>query len=322
VRQRDLNEALPWDHIDKGVSKRYLIKEYKKSLERTPTPDCRTTTCHGCGLMSTAACKEIINGSHGNAEPKVATDPKREKTQNFYGRSLRKVSETAQPEARLIRLRYSKGEEVRFTSHLDLVTIFERAFRRAGIKLVYSQGFHPHPKIAYSPPLAIGFTSEAEYLDVQYFQERGKEIITHLNRVLPTGLRILKAKNIFSKPRSLASVINRAVYELKLPEIFDKAQLNEKIIQFIARESVVVQRQRKNDIVEVDIRPYVEAVNLDRASQKLVMTMIFKDSKTARVQEVLSEMFGMNDEEIALTRVHRKALLIQVDQKQLTPLDI
>ena len=222
----------------------------------------------------------------------------------------------------MIRLRYSKGEDVRFTSHLDLVTIFERAFRRAGIKLAYSQGFHPHPKIAYSPPLAIGFTSEAEYLDVHYFQERGKEIITHLNRVLPRGLRILKAKNIFGKPRSLAAAINRAIYEIKLPDIFDKAQMNEKIIRFIARESVIVKRQRKNDVVDVDIRPYVEAVNLDRASQKLVMTLTFQESKTARVQEVLGEMFSMSDEEIALSRVHRKALLIQVDQKQLTPFDV
>ncbi|OQX88787.1 hypothetical protein B6D60_01245 [candidate division KSB1 bacterium 4484_87] len=309
-------------HIDKGVAKKYLVKEYQKSLEKTPTSDCRTSTCHGCGLMDTASCQEIIRGNAAKAETKSAKAAESEKKQDFYGRSLRKVAETAQPEARLIRLRYSKGEDVRFTSHLDLVTIFERAFRRAGIKLAYSQGFHPHPKIAYSPPLAIGFTSEAEYLDVHYFQERGKEIITHLNRVLPRGLRILKAKNIFGKPRSLAAAINRAIYEIKLPDIFDKAQMNEKIIRFIARESVIVKRQRKNDVVDVDIRPYVEAVNLDRASQKLVMTLTFQESKTARVQEVLGEMFSMSDEEIALSRVHRKALLIQVDQKQLTPFDV
>ncbi len=322
IRERQVEEPLPWDHIDKGIPKKYLIKEYQKALSGETTQDCRTTTCHGCGLMKTEACQEIINKKDSQAESPAAPEKKQEEKQNLYGRSLRKISANVQPESRLIRLQYAKGEEVRFTSHLDLVTIFERAFRRAGIKLVYSQGFHPHPKIAYSPPLAIGFTSEAEYLDVQYFQERGKEVITHLNRVLPQGLRVLKARMMFGKPRSLASVINRAIYEIKLPDIFDKNQLNEKIINFIAREKVIIERQRKNDTIEIDIRPFVEAVNLDRASQKLILTLTFEDARTARVQEVLREMFGMTEEEIAMTRVHRKALLIEKNGRQATPLEM
>ncbi|PIW40369.1 MAG: hypothetical protein COW22_02130, partial [Chloroflexi bacterium CG15_BIG_FIL_POST_REV_8_21_14_020_46_15] len=65
-----------------------------------------------------------------------------------------------------LRVRFGRGEEVKFIAHLDIVRFWERAFRRAEIPLAYSQGFTPHPRISLAAPLPVGVTSEFELMDV------------------------------------------------------------------------------------------------------------------------------------------------------------
>ncbi|KPK23033.1 MAG: hypothetical protein AMJ70_04475, partial [Dehalococcoidia bacterium SG8_51_3] len=65
-----------------------------------------------------------------------------------------------------LRIKYCRGEELKYISHLDIMRLWQRALNRAGISLAYSEGFHPHPKISLAAPLAIGVTSEAELMDV------------------------------------------------------------------------------------------------------------------------------------------------------------
>ncbi len=65
-----------------------------------------------------------------------------------------------------LRVRFSRGEEIKFISHLDIMRLWERAFRRAQIALAYSEGFSPHPRISLAAPLAVGVTSQAELMDV------------------------------------------------------------------------------------------------------------------------------------------------------------
>lgn len=116
-----------------------------------------------------------------------------------------------------VRLRWSKGEEVRFTSHLDVLRAFERAIRRSGIPIAYSEGFHPHPRIAFGPPLPLGFVSEAEYLDIQLTEPFSNGHLSTLNKSLPQGFRILEGKTIFTKAESLSSAVNAALYKMELP---------------------------------------------------------------------------------------------------------
>ena len=65
-----------------------------------------------------------------------------------------------------LRLKFSRGEQLKFLSHLDLMRLWERAFRRAGMELAYSEGFSPHPRISLAAPLSVGITSIAELMDV------------------------------------------------------------------------------------------------------------------------------------------------------------
>ena len=323
IRERDLKEKLPWDHITKGVTKTFLKREYQWSVEERSTPDCRQAACNACGLMSQQACKDIL---YQNKKEKIKPENSLQTEQSpemvDYGRARKRIRPVSEPDARQVRIKYEKRTSARFTSHLDLIRLFERSFRRAGIKLVYSQGFHPHPRIAYGPPLAVGYTSDGEYMDIQYYFEKGREIKSALNRVLPEGLRFLETRSLYGKHQSLASIINRAEYEVDLYKTFDQSYLNQLIAAFLEREQVIIRRKRGVDERDLDIQPFIESIRLDENTNRLNLSLNITNGKTARVAEILSEMLSLSDEEIALSRVNRSNLLIQFGDVKATPLEV
>lgn len=93
-----------------------------------------------------------------------------------------------------IKVKYKKGEEVKFISHRDLMRAFQRAVRRAGLPISYSQGFNPHMKISWGQALKVGATSDSEFAELQFEGWiNPKEARQRLNHTLPRGLEILEA---------------------------------------------------------------------------------------------------------------------------------
>jgi len=321
LRQRQLDEPLPWDHISKGVTKEFLKREYQWAMEGKTTEDCRTSYCHACGMMLQPNCQDILYQHRQRPAPDQVDKPAEPSALPDFGRSPKRIKTTGEPAIREIRIKYEKLAPVRFVSHLDLIRLFERAFRRAGIRLVYSQGYHPHPRIAYGPPLATGHTSSAEYMDVQYYRERELDIKAALNRVLPEGLRVVQVQNLYGKHQSLTSIINRAEYEVKFNRVFDQSYLNRTIAEFLRREHIIVQRQRSEEQRPVDIRPFIASMEASDGN-RLLLSLNFIDGKTARVSEVLSELLSFSDEEIALNKVHRTELYVQYGDVRATPLEV
>jgi radical SAM-linked protein len=90
-----------------------------------------------------------------------------------------------------LRIRFKRGEEIKFISHLDLIRVWQRAFRRAGVMLAYSEGFNPHPRLSLAAPLALGITGEAELMDVYTVQPLSNHAFAAMvNPQLPAGLEI------------------------------------------------------------------------------------------------------------------------------------
>ena len=315
TRERELNENLPWDHINKGVTKSFLKYEFKKALKGQETSDCRlSSSCNACGLMEHKSCQEIIN--------KKKSERKDEISSSTFGRSKKLIKPSAQPTVRYVRLKYSKGESIRFTSHLDMIHVFERAFRRSDIKLVYSQGFHPHPKISYGPSLTTGFSSEAEYLDVQLYRDREFDMRSVMNKILPPGVSIINYKILFGKCDSLVSVINRAKYKIQLNKPFDQSYLKQKVNEFLNREQILVDRRKKVGTQQVDIKPFMEDIVVDSYPNTLLVSTIFKQGKTVRVSEILNELLLLTAQDIAISRVTRIGLYVQTENAMVTPMEI
>lgn len=109
---------------------------------------------------------------------------------------------------KIIRTKFNKEKDMIYISHLDLQKLLQRAFRRAQIDLVYSQGFNPHPKISYGNALALGTESYGEYFDVEIACDiQIDEYIKRMNETLPEGIKFLKAIEIDAKTESLSSII-------------------------------------------------------------------------------------------------------------------
>ncbi len=321
TRERDLEEELPWDHISKGVTRQFLKRQYRLAFEETPTPDCRQSTCKACGMMDQPACQDILF-NRNKVKPASSDEGADQTSDDLYGRTPKKVKQIEEPVPKTVRLKYEKLDPIRFTSHLDLIRIFERTFRRAGIKLVYSQGFHPHPRIAYGPPLGMGYTSSAEYMDVQYYRGENPDVAGMLNMKLPEGLRVLDSRELFGKNRSLASIINRAEYEVIPGKTIDQSYLNQSIAEFLEQEQIKIDRVRGNDVQKLDIRPFIEKIWYDEEKHRLCLSLSFLNGKTARASEILEAMLHLTEEEIAMSKVHRTDLVIQFGEVKATPLEV
>ena len=207
---RNTEDPLPWDHIDIGVTKDFLKKERERSFAVETTDDCRISGCNFCGLMAHPVCR--------NMEPRENFVVWNSPDLNFH-RRVKKLKQDLV--IKKVRLKYSKDEEARFTSHLDTMRLFVRALRRGNIRVAHSKGFHSHPKISPGPPLALGFTSSAEYIDLEIEENIPAKLQYVLNNYLPAGIKVLDMKPVSHKVESLNSAIELAVYRVVFSDSAD-----------------------------------------------------------------------------------------------------
>ena len=156
-------------------------------------------------------------------------------------------------------LKYSRGEEVKYISHLDFVRMFHRAVRRAGLPMSYSHGFNPHPVMTVAMPLSVGVTSDGEYLKIGLegdFTEA--EIKEALNKALPVGFSIKAAAKVEGKELDF-SKLDRAEYlvsaELEEPYLPD-------IEDFLKNDEILVMKRSKSGVREADIKPYIYGLDV------------------------------------------------------------
>jgi len=172
-------------------------------------------------------------------------------------------------------------------SHLNLAQVFTRVLRRANIPVVISGGFNPRFRISFGPPLPLGISSRSEYLDILLKEEiKTEELAERLNRVLPQGLKILRAKIIHSSTDSLVKIIDRASYiiTLKLKEKLInsrvknqedefkelKKEIEKNVKRFANLEEIIVEKQTKNGIKMVDIRPSILDIKVRKFQNRIL----------------------------------------------------
>ncbi len=192
--KRNENETFPWDFIDMGVKKEWLLKEWQTAHQYETTSDCREQGCHACGIQK----REDLNCIHW----------KREKQEPIIEINI--PSSTAPlsnlPVQRLL-LKVGKIGPARFLSHLEFQTAWIRALRRAKLPLVYTQGYHAHAKISIALPAPVGEILLEEYIEVCLHGEQDThEIYKQIQTVLPTGFLLHAVETI---PKSSLSLMER-----------------------------------------------------------------------------------------------------------------
>jgi len=169
--------------------------------------------------------------------------------------------------SKIIRTKFNKEGDMIYISHLDLQQLLQRAFRRAEIDLVHSQGFNPHPKISYGNALALGTESQGEYFDVEIVDESITidEYLTKMNGQLPEGIKFIKAMEITKETPSLASTIEYGeyIFTIELEKSLTKEFVKSQLLEFMSNEEIMItKRNKKGKIVESNIRPMIKQFNI------------------------------------------------------------
>ena len=169
-----------------------------------------------------------------------------------------------------LRVRYAKKGKVRFTSHRDVARIWERALRRVGLAMAYSQGFSPRPKVSFGLALSTGHESEAEFLELEladeeggpadWSMERGLDLAERLTGALPTGLDVV-AVSPTEKGDSLQQVVTSCTWSIEVDGV-GMEEMNAWVADLLSREEIVVERERKGKPVVEDLRPHVLALDV------------------------------------------------------------
>jgi radical SAM-linked protein len=144
-----------------------------------------------------------------------------------------------------LRVRFKRGGEVKFVSHLDLIRLWQRAFQRARIPIAYSEGFSPHPKISLAAPLPIGVTSDAELMDIHLAKWVSPHFLNSaLSQQLPSGIEILQTYSIAPNQPSLQSQVRFAEYKVTVKMEMGKAEIEAAITDLLSTEHLPWQHQR------------------------------------------------------------------------------
>jgi radical SAM-linked protein len=254
-----------------------------------------------------------------------------------YGRR-RKTWPTASrgPQAQRFRVAYEKQGPARFTSHLDLVRIFDRALRVAKIPMAFSQGFNRHAKIAYGPPLSLGATSSGEYFDLELAQACEWTVIEAMNEVLPEGIRITGGRPFTRQSESLMAAIGIADYDVKLTEyLMDRLsrgenvhrvrqELERSIASFgEASEWPVTKQAHGQKGKTVNARPAVASVTLDPGPEEVRVRISTRLHAPGYLKpDLLLRSFLQSFEfDPRLLLVHRESLWVERGGAVLNPLD-
>jgi radical SAM-linked protein len=156
-----------------------------------------------------------------------------------------------------LRVRFKREDSVKFISHLDIIRLWHRALRRAGIDLAYSEGFNPHPRISLAAPLALGITSDAELMDIFINRHISPHSFTALvGRQLPPGIEIMQVCLVALTLPALQSQVRFAEYMVDVGG--EAGEVAAAITSLLARESLPWQHQRDTGIRSYDLRPLID----------------------------------------------------------------
>lgn len=286
IRQRSLGEVLPWDHLDSRIDRKFLNADRDKAFQEISIPDCRRSACNGCGV-----CSGEDHLSNRMAQLKEIPAP-----------NSGKIKEpTASPVVLRFRSQFAKWGTAKLLGHLELSRAMLRAFRRAQIPLVFSQGFHPLPKVSFGPPLPVGHESWAEFMDYQIKEGlQPGEVTSRLNNTLPSGIQIIKTQEISLKSPSIFDSILNVLYAIHFPS--PEGGMEKRIIQIFQEEKPLFYWAKKNKYI--DLKVLVESFTW-ADGQTLRLALRFAEGRSIRPEEILNLIFGWPEGERPLMAIQK-----------------
>jgi len=265
-----VHSRLPWDHIDTGVDVDFLRAEYRKALAHRLSPPCgkavqrllhpstvaqaveaadEKLVCYDCGLacdLDVMKRQRLFFLRRMNAWAPVERPPAAARpAAGKRAAAPRPLTRFAESETRRYRLRYTKLGQAAYLAHLDLVRHLPRIFRRAGLDIAYSHGFHPKPGLSFGPALGLGMPSLGELLDVKLSDDLAPdELLRRLNGVSLPGIEFLAAAALQEAEPALGRILARAQYAVWLP---NGASAETAVLAYASGAPLLAARRERQD---------------------------------------------------------------------------
>lgn len=269
-----LEAELPWDFIDIGVEKNWLIQEYNDALKNQTKPSCETK-CVNCGVCDNFKTHKVMDKLYGKT-----------RCEDAKMRSYSEGGETnnASTRPRLLssskyRIKLTKTGILRYFSHLDWQNTFLKALARSGLNVAFSQGFNPTMKVSLGVALPLFIQSECELVDIELVETQNsaqtiKEIQLKLEKVLPEGCEIISIEEIDKSVKAIDNIVQWAKYEIKL---FDDALHNFTTLSYnmnkvLSSEEILLTKKNKKGILKTtNIKPSIKSYEFKGNSLFIVL---------------------------------------------------
>ena len=299
MRTRNFNEPLPWLVTSPGVNQEFLLREWHYAMNASLTEDCRRGRCTACGICPNLGVHVIDYKKQEDARLEQENQEAQSEQEKGADAAKQEREQSHDPKGpgrpRTLyawRAEITKGEELRYVSHLDYANLFLRAFDRAKLPMAYSEGFNPHMKVAFASALSLGVTSASEYMDFELTKPLCQpEIFDRLQKELPPGAKLLKLREIRGKHKALMSEADEAIYTLRVPFAGTEAQARASIGAYNRAEEAVWHRVTPKKTRDIETKQYMKkpvAFHMEDGELQLTMDIVITQSGSVKPLEVLS----------------------------------
>lgn len=256
-KEYPLEKDLPWDFIDIGVEKEWLIQEYKDALKNTTKPSCETG-CVNCGV-----CKNF------------KTKKEMDKPYSFKSKAIEKKELNQSAISEKYRIKLTKTGLLRYFSHLDWQNTFFKALARSGLNIAFSQGFNPSMKVSLGVALPLFIESECELIDIEIYDDlKIEDLQLKLEKILPQGCQILKIEKLDKGAKAIDITVQWAEYEIKLfsqsLHKFEDLRYNMSTV-LSSDEILLTKKNKKGFLKTTNIKPSIKSFRFEDESLFIVL---------------------------------------------------
>lgn len=188
-------------------------------------------------------------------------------------------------------LTFSKTGTICYTSHLDMMKMFKRVFKRAGIKQSYSQGFNPHPKMTFAQPLSLGYWGLGELLEFETDEDYEVDFIKDtLGALMPEGIVITDCVKAEPSKKTLAAMTDAAEYIIAVP-LHEQLDMDPDKIHdvYMGQDRIVTykKQKKKKELAEIDIKPMIRDITFVTEDETLFVTALLDSGSTSNLSPEL-----------------------------------
>jgi radical SAM family uncharacterized protein/radical SAM-linked protein len=294
-----LDDPLPWDHLDTGITKQWLKEDLQRALEAATVPDCSFDGCSHCGVCSVDFGHNVVI-----QPPEIPV---------FAGEFV-----PNQDRVQRLRVWFGKQGDMGLVSHLDLIRLFDRVVRRAQIPIAFTGGFHPGPRISPANALSLGSTSSGEIVDFELTRSIEPSTFEKLlSDHLPDTIPVYQVLEVPLKNPSATQAVVRAEYHLKMvltEESSGPVDWAAWVNAVLAATDILFEQKTKSGKTkEINLRDRLHELELIQTEPQVVLRFVGScqnDGTNLRPEHVVFMLESVLGQSIQLQHIHRDRLIL------------